>query len=133
MKVLVTGHDGNIGPLVHVLRAAGHDVLGLDGLASTASVLCPDRDQPAPMGAHQRRVATSVDCVTVCRRVDVQRLGVPNVALVPNGYVAPPRPVGRITAARSTDVAAARGLHQKGSSHRGLSLTWPVSSLGVTS
>ena len=46
MRILLTGHDGYIGTVLSpLLRAAGHDVVGLDaGLFSA----CPFGDQPAP-------------------------------------------------------------------------------------
>jgi glycosyltransferase involved in cell wall biosynthesis len=44
--------------------------------------------------ALQRHIAASVDSVVVCSRLDQQRLGVSNCAVVPNGYRPPARPVG---------------------------------------
>jgi glycosyltransferase involved in cell wall biosynthesis len=46
--------------------------------------------------ALQGRIAASVQTVTVCSRLDQERLGVSNSVVIPNGYTAPPRPAGRI-------------------------------------
>jgi glycosyltransferase involved in cell wall biosynthesis len=45
--------------------------------------------------ALQRQVMSIAEVVTVCSEIDRARLGRPNVAIVPNGYPAPPRPLGR--------------------------------------
>lgn len=47
-------------------------------------------------GALERQIAASVEAVVVCSALDRRRLGVPNAVVIPNGYPAPPRPVGRI-------------------------------------
>lgn len=46
--------------------------------------------------ALEQRIAASVEGVVVCSTLDQSRLGVPNAVVIPNGYPAPPRPVGRI-------------------------------------
>lgn len=46
-------------------------------------------------GELQRRIAGKVHAVTVCSGLDRQRLAVPNVWVVPNGYPVPAWPVGR--------------------------------------
>jgi glycosyltransferase involved in cell wall biosynthesis len=45
--------------------------------------------------ALQRRIVSSVDAVSVCSDLDARRIQVPNAVVIPNGYPAPERPVGR--------------------------------------
>ena len=54
MRVLVTGHQGYLGTvMVPVLRAAGHDVVGLDsGLFADCILGAPPQDPPGIAGAH---------------------------------------------------------------------------------
>jgi hypothetical protein len=46
--------------------------------------------------AYQRDVAGTVERVTLCSQLDIGRSGFTNARLVPNGYVRPERPVGRV-------------------------------------
>jgi glycosyltransferase involved in cell wall biosynthesis len=46
--------------------------------------------------ALQRRVASSVAAVSVCSEIDRVRIGAGNAVVIPNGYPAPERPVGRL-------------------------------------
>jgi glycosyltransferase involved in cell wall biosynthesis len=46
--------------------------------------------------ALQRRVASSVGAVSVCSEIDRVRIGAGNAVVIPNGYPAPERPVGRL-------------------------------------
>jgi glycosyltransferase involved in cell wall biosynthesis len=46
--------------------------------------------------ALQRRIASSVTAVSVCSDVDRRRIGAANTVVIPNGYPAPDRPVGRV-------------------------------------
>jgi glycosyltransferase involved in cell wall biosynthesis len=46
--------------------------------------------------ALQRRIASSVDAVSVCSDLDRQRIQATNAVVIPNGYPPPERPVGRI-------------------------------------
>ena len=45
--------------------------------------------------ALQRRIASSATAVSVCSDVDQERIGTDNTVVIPNGYPAPDRPVGR--------------------------------------
>lgn len=42
-----------------------------------------------------RRIVTTVEAVAVCSDLDARRLGAANAVVIPNGYPAPPRPLGR--------------------------------------
>ncbi len=58
----------------------------------------------------QRRIASTVDVVTVCSSLDRARLGVGNTAVVPNGYPATSRPLGRTEVGRPPTLLLAGAL-----------------------
>lgn len=69
MKILVTGHDGYLGRvLVPFLRAAGHDVVGVDSFLFRGCGVGPADEAPTGVSGDIRDIGEDVfaDCDAVC-------------------------------------------------------------------